>query len=116
MILPTFSPFSSPSETGFPNRLPDILPLARGHTAPVLDTAWSPFDDNLVVSAGDDGKSELQQGYYMMLMHSVFLWKVEDGLFDGWGDEGWEPKDLEPNAKLDVTGRQVVRVEPWIRY
>jgi len=56
-ILPIFSPFTSPSPAGFPTKLPDLLPLARGHTAPVLDTAWSPFDDNLVASAGEDGKS-----------------------------------------------------------
>jgi coronin-1B/1C/6 len=39
-------------------KLPDQLPLARAHTAPVLDTAWSPFNDNVVVSGGEDGKSE----------------------------------------------------------
>ncbi|ORX34981.1 hypothetical protein BD324DRAFT_633486 [Kockovaella imperatae] len=96
VILPTFSAFSSPAPAGFPTKLPDILPLARGHTAPVLDTAWSPFDDDLVVSAGDDGK--------------IFIWKVENGLFDGWGEEGWEPQDLEPKAKLDVAGRKVGQV------
>lgn len=58
-ILPLFSPFSAPSPSGFPTKLPDILPLARGHTGPVLDTAWSPFDDNLVVSGSEDGKGEL---------------------------------------------------------
>jgi hypothetical protein len=61
--LPTYSPFSPPSPTGFPQKLPDILPLARGHTAPVLDTAWSPFDDSLVTSAGEDGKSAYGLGY-----------------------------------------------------
>ncbi|KAK0531817.1 Coronin-like protein crn1 [Tilletia horrida] len=36
-------------------KLPDIYPLCRGHSAAVLDTAFSPFDDSLVVSASDDG-------------------------------------------------------------
>lgn len=39
-----------------PGKLPDIFPLVRCHTAPVLDTAWSPFDDSLVASAGEDGR------------------------------------------------------------
>ena len=46
-------------------KLPDLIPLFRGHTAPVLDTDWSPFDDKLIASASDDGK--------------VMLWKVPDG-------------------------------------
>lgn len=57
-ILPLFSPTSPPQPAGFPTKLPDIVPLARGHTAPVLDIAWNPFDDNIVASAGEDGKSE----------------------------------------------------------
>ena len=113
MIVPAFSPFNPPEPAGFPTRLPDLLPLARGHTAPVLDTAWSPFDDNLVVSAGDDGKSEFSLLFNrgraftrdVLTAITVFLWKVEEGMFDGWGEEGWAPQDLEPRAKMDASGR-----------
>jgi coronin-1B/1C/6 len=31
-----------------------IYPLARAHTAPVLDTAWNPFHEDIVASAGED--------------------------------------------------------------
>ncbi|KAI9632154.1 uncharacterized protein MKK02DRAFT_35550 [Dioszegia hungarica] len=95
-VLPNFSAFSAPSPTGFPTKLPDILPLARGHTAPVLDTAWSPFDDNLVVSAGEDGK--------------IAIWKIEDSLFEGWGEDHWSPSDLSPTARLNAGGRKVGQV------
>ena len=54
-------------------RLPEQLPLFRGHTAVVLDTDWykppvthcfanaqiaprSPFNDSLIASGSDDGK------------------------------------------------------------
>ncbi|KAI5299029.1 Coronin-like protein crn1, partial [Ascosphaera pollenicola] len=49
------------NETG---KLPDRIPLFRGHTAVVLDTDWNPFNDDLIASASDDGK--------------VFLWRVPD--------------------------------------
>jgi len=48
--------------------------LARGHTGPVLDTAWSPFDDNLVVSGSEDGKSKLHSSsrfWIKLIMKSV---------------------------------------------
>ncbi|OCF30801.1 deoxyuridine 5'-triphosphate nucleotidohydrolase [Kwoniella heveanensis CBS 569] len=95
-ILPLFSPTTPPQPTGFPTKLPDIIPLARGHTGPVLDTAWSPFDDQIVASAGEDGK--------------VFIWKVEDSLFEGWGEEHWAPQDLSPQARLSAGGRKVGQV------
>lgn len=56
VVLPLFSPFTPPAPAGFPSKLPDILPLCRGHTGPVLDTKWNPFNDNVVASAGEDGK------------------------------------------------------------
>lgn len=74
MPLPT--PWG-PAPHNLPYKLPDIIPLARGcvlilsinansfvssHTAPVLDTAWSPFNDSVVVSGGEDG--------------NVLVWKV----------------------------------------
>ncbi|WWC57752.1 uncharacterized protein I303_100287 [Kwoniella dejecticola CBS 10117] len=95
-ILPLFSPATPPQPAGFPTKLPDIIPLARGHTAPVLDTAWSPFDDNIVASAGEDGK--------------VLVWKVEDSLFDGWGEDQWVPEDLSPELRLSAGGRKVGQV------
>ncbi|WWD22902.1 hypothetical protein CI109_107397 [Kwoniella shandongensis] len=95
-VLPLFSPSTPPQPTGFPTKLPDIIPLARGHTAPILDTAWSTFDDNVVASAGEDGK--------------VFIWKVEDSLFEGWGEDHWVPEDLSPVTKFSAGGRKVGQV------
>ncbi|VUC26395.1 unnamed protein product [Clonostachys rosea] len=43
-------------------KLPDQIPLFRGHTATVLDTDWNPFNDNIIASASEDGK--------------VFIWEV----------------------------------------
>ncbi|KKA28116.1 hypothetical protein TD95_002312 [Thielaviopsis punctulata] len=37
-------------------KLPDQIPLFRGHTGPVLDTDWNPFNDHVIASASDDGK------------------------------------------------------------
>ncbi|KAJ7631272.1 microtubule binding protein [Mycena polygramma] len=92
-ILPLPSPFHA---TGFTYKLPDSLPLARSHTAPVLDTDWSPHNDRLVASGGEDGK--------------VMLWKVEPAQFDGWGLEGWTPTDFDPVARIDASPRKVGQV------
>ncbi|CAG9972013.1 unnamed protein product [Clonostachys byssicola] len=43
-------------------KLPDQIPLFRGHTATVLDTDWNPFNDRIIASASEDGK--------------VFIWEV----------------------------------------
>ncbi|CAM1505300.1 Fc.00g109370.m01.CDS01 [Cosmosporella sp. VM-42] len=43
-------------------KLPDQMPLFRGHTAAVLDTDWNPFNDRIIASASEDGK--------------VFIWEV----------------------------------------
>ncbi|KAF7562180.1 hypothetical protein G7046_g1945 [Stylonectria norvegica] len=43
-------------------KLPDQMPLFRGHTAAVLDTDWNPFNDHMIASASEDGK--------------VFIWEV----------------------------------------
>ena len=94
-ILPLPSPFA-PLPTGFPSKLPDLVPLARSHTAPVLDTDWSPFNDAVVASAGEDGKA--------------LIWKVEQGAFDGWGLDGWEPQDFDPVARIEVSPRRVGHV------
>ncbi|PJF17210.1 Coronin [Paramicrosporidium saccamoebae] len=46
-------------------RLPTAVPLYTGHTGPVLDTDWSPFNDHVVASAGDDGR--------------ILVWNVPEG-------------------------------------
>ncbi|CAL1713917.1 unnamed protein product [Somion occarium] len=94
-ILPIPSPFQ-PLPHNLPTKLPDLIPLARSHTAPVLDTDWSPFNDSVVASGGEDGK--------------VMIWKVESSAFDNWGGEGWEPQDFDPVARIDVSPRRVGQV------
>lgn len=79
--------------SGMPYKLPDVIPLARGHTAPVLDTDWSPFDDRVVASGGEDGK--------------VLIWKVEGTEFEGWGAEKWVPQDFDPVARISGSARKV---------
>lgn len=41
-----------------PGRLPSgsEAPLYTGHTGPVLDTDWNPFNDHVLASAGEDGR------------------------------------------------------------
>jgi coronin-1B/1C/6 len=83
-------------------KLPDIYPLCRGHTATVLDTAFSPFQDNFVASASDDG--------------TIGLWKVDDAAFEqlDWSDKERERnggvKDFEPLARVSAGGRKVGQV------
>ena len=83
-------------------RLPDHIPLFRGHTAVVLDTDWcairqqlelseltgvhrSPFDDSLLASASDDGK--------------VGIWKVPEN-FTLRVEDDEELKEISPASKL----------------
>lgn len=48
-------------------RLPTSAPLNFGHSGPVLDTDFSPFNDHVIASAGEDGR--------------VLLWNIpENGL------------------------------------
>ncbi|KAF7370174.1 Coronin [Mycena sanguinolenta] len=98
-ILPLPSPFNA---TAFgTNKLPDTLPLARSHTAPVLDTDWSPHNDRVVASAGEDGK--------------VMIWKVEP---NGWTEieffgghtQAGRRRTLTPVARLDASARKVGQV------
>jgi WD40 repeat protein len=42
-------------------KLPDLIPLFKGHSAPVLDTDFNPFNDSLLASASEDGKVHLLQ-------------------------------------------------------
>ena len=76
-------------------RLPERIPLFRGHTAVVLDTDWSPFNDSLVASGSDDGKA--------------FLWKVPAD-FKVRADEGEELGDVAPVGKLTGHSRKVGHV------
>jgi coronin-1B/1C/6 len=94
-ILPLPSPFA-PLPQNIPYKLPDIIPLARGHSAPVLDTAWSPFNDSVVASGGEDGK--------------ILVWKVESGEFEGWGSDRWEPQDFDPVARIAASARKIGQV------
>ncbi|KAH7326795.1 microtubule binding protein [Rhizoctonia solani] len=94
-ILPLASPFR-PLPHNLPYKIPDIIPLARGHSAPVLDTDWSPFNDSVVASGGEDGR--------------VLIWKVEASQFEGWGAEKWQPRDFEPVATMGGSGRKVGQV------
>jgi len=93
-ILPLPSPFHGIN--GFPHKLPDQLPLARSHSAPVLDTDWSPHNDTIVASGGEDGKA--------------MIWKVESTLFEGWGTEGWVPEDFDPVLRIDASSRKIGQV------
>ena len=70
--------------------------MARSHTAAVLDTDWSPHNDSIVASGGEDGK--------------VMIWKVEDSAFEGWGQEGWVPRDFDPVLRIDASPRKIGQV------
>lgn len=78
-------------------KLPDIYPLCRGHTATVLDTAFSPFDDAFVASASDDG--------------TVGLWKAKEEYWDvlDLSEKEREKiggvKDITPISKIQAGGR-----------
>ncbi|KAI1374642.1 DUF1900-domain-containing protein [Hypoxylon crocopeplum] len=79
---------------GEKGKVPDVIPLFRGHTAAVLDTDWNPFNDHLIASASEDGK--------------VMLWQVPQG-FTLWTDAE-EPADVAPVAKLTGHSRKVGQV------
>ncbi|TGZ77125.1 DUF1900-domain-containing protein [Ascodesmis nigricans] len=76
-------------------RFPELIPLFRGHTAAVLDTDWSPFNDSLIASGSDDGK--------------VFIWTVPEN-FTLYSDEEEGPKDVAPVMKLTGHTRKVGHV------
>lgn len=83
------------SHTG---KLPDLYPLCRAHTAPVLDTSFSPFADNLIASSGEDGKVVLTQ-------------IDEDKLSAALRAEKPEVSDLEPTVRLSGHGRKAGHVK-----
>lgn len=59
----------------------------------MLDTAWSPFDDNIVASGGEDG--------------NIFIWKVSEDAFQGWGAEKWVPQDFDPVMQVNGSARKI---------
>jgi len=75
-------------------KIPDQVPLFRGHTAVVTDTDWNPFNNHIVASASDDGK--------------VMIWQVPQGfsLFT----DAEEPADVSPVSKLSGHTRKVGQV------
>ncbi|PVI04420.1 actin-binding protein-like protein [Periconia macrospinosa] len=75
-------------------RVPEQIPLFRGHTSAVLDTDWSPFNDSLIASASDDGK--------------VMIWKVPEN-FSLYSDAE-EPVDVAPSLTLTGHLRKVGHV------
>ncbi|CED83665.1 microtubule binding protein [Phaffia rhodozyma] len=95
-VLPTISPFNSAKPRTIKGKLPDILPLARGHSGAVLDTAWSPFDDSIVASGAEDGK--------------VNIYKIDPSKFEGWGEDGWVAEDFQPDVKINAGGRKIGQV------
>jgi len=66
-------------------RLPRDLPLVTGHTGPILDFEFSPFDDNMLVSASED--------------MTIKLWTIPD--------EGVKQHMREPLASLEGHGKKV---------
>ncbi|KIV90484.1 hypothetical protein PV10_07786 [Exophiala mesophila] len=77
-------------------RLPERIPLFRGHTAVVLDTDWNPFNDSLVASGSDDGK--------------VFLWRVPDDFTLHLDIPADEIEDIAPVGKLSGHPKKVGHV------
>ncbi|KAK9321203.1 hypothetical protein V1517DRAFT_327054 [Lipomyces orientalis] len=77
-------------------KIPDQIPLFRGHTATVLDTDWNPFDDHVIASGSDDGK--------------VGIWKVPED-FSVFTEQGEAITDVSPTAKLSGHTRKVGHVQ-----
>ncbi|CAI0653444.1 unnamed protein product, partial [Colletotrichum noveboracense] len=79
---------------GEKGKLPDQIPLFRGHTATVLDTDWNPFNDRIIASGSEDGK--------------VFIWEVPEN-FTLYTDAE-EPGHVSPVSKLAGHSRKVGQV------
>lgn len=73
-------------------KLPDRIPLFRGHTAAVLDTDWNPFDDDVLASSSDDGK--------------IAIWKIPKD-YTLFYEDPEEIKDISPIKKLSGHNRKV---------
>ncbi|CEP61652.1 coronin LALA0_S03e07734g [Lachancea lanzarotensis] len=78
-------------------KAPDQIPLFRGHTAPVLDTDFNPFDDYSIASGSDDGK--------------IGIWEIPaDYSFHNYCNSDGDPKDISPKKVLAGHGRKVGHV------
>ncbi|OKL60689.1 hypothetical protein UA08_03967 [Talaromyces atroroseus] len=77
-------------------KLPEKIPLFRGHTAAVLDTDWNPFNDSLIASGSDDGK--------------IFLWRVPDNFTIRPDVDSDEIQDVAPVGKLSGHPKKVGHV------
>ncbi|EKV06640.1 Actin-binding protein, putative [Penicillium digitatum] len=77
-------------------KLPERIPLCRGHTAVVLDTDWNPFNDDLIASGSDDGK--------------VFLWRVPENFTVRPEVDADDIKDLAPIGKLSGHPKKIGHV------
>lgn len=80
-------------------KAPDTPPLFRGHKAPVLDTAFNPFNLNQVASCSDDGK--------------ILIWNIpEDYSFHKYFDDEDNVIDItEPFKVLSGHSKKVGHLE-----
>lgn len=65
-------------------KLPENYPLYRGHTGPVLDTDFNPFNDYVIASGGEDSK--------------VMIWNIPEEYAEG-------QEEVTPVLKLSGHGR-----------
>ncbi|KAL2852016.1 hypothetical protein BJY01DRAFT_208706 [Aspergillus pseudoustus] len=77
-------------------KLPDRIPLFRGHTAVVLDTDWNPFNDEILASGSDDGR--------------ICLWKVPEGFTVTPDVHADDIQDVAPVSKLSGHPKKVGHV------
>ncbi|UZJ56353.1 hypothetical protein CBS101457_005673 [Exobasidium rhododendri] len=83
-------------------KLPDIYPLCRGHTATVLDTAFSPFHEDIVVSGADDG--------------TLGVWRIDPSHFqildlsEKEKEKAGGVKDFVPLARISTGTRKIGQV------
>jgi coronin-1B/1C/6 len=71
-------------------KLPDNYPLYRGHTAPVLDTDFNPFNDYVIASGAEDSK--------------VMIWNIPEEYAE-------DQEEVTPVLKLSGHGRYVVYIK-----
>lgn len=68
-------------------KAPDNVSLFRGHKGPVLDTAFDPFDSQIIASCSDDG--------------NIFIWRIPDNYsFHKYRNEDDEVIDIEEPIKI----------------